>query len=418
MPAPEIVGNEIRVRVKNPDLFVPSSFRTIELDKSKGIRAIVGKLKSNPEGGMQVQAYRFDKDKWTVEEAGAWVKAHESKSIVDIIGLYKEIDISGRTDTKVVKYIRAKILAVDEKNKIVKAVVSTEAIDRDKEINLISSWANNIKSYENHAVLLSSHCYNSLQNQIGQAVNVTIDTTNKQLVMDFKYYADEGNAEADWGYNLARKGMAMYSVGYIPVKALEGDAIPEAYRGLNPRRVYSENELLEVSQVVVGSNRGALQMGIDAPTVEQCAYAFEVIKTFGAGIPDFDALPIAKQTVPEEDAKPAGAPPADDKPPVVEAPVTPPAGAVAPEAKKEEDIIIAPVDVKSMKELQTILEIHKSGRIISTKNRGIIENCVSALQKTIVALNGLLEMTNPPEEAPADEMDEEKAILELIKKKY
>jgi len=68
----------VHVRVRDPDLFVDGSFRTIDVDAEKGITAVVGKLKSDPDGAMVVQKYVFAKEKdWTMEKASAWVKEHK-----------------------------------------------------------------------------------------------------------------------------------------------------------------------------------------------------------------------------------------------------------------------------------------------------------------------------------------------------
>lgn len=76
----DVTENSIRIRVKEPSLFIDTSFRTTTLSASRGIQAVMGKLK-NPlegqEGSMVVQSYIFDKDKWTVTEARAWVSDHK-----------------------------------------------------------------------------------------------------------------------------------------------------------------------------------------------------------------------------------------------------------------------------------------------------------------------------------------------------
>jgi hypothetical protein len=71
--------NEIRHRVKEPDLFESKSFRTKNIkDGSKGINIIVGKLKDG-DGSMVVQSYRFkkktkeNKNGWTMDEAKKWM---------------------------------------------------------------------------------------------------------------------------------------------------------------------------------------------------------------------------------------------------------------------------------------------------------------------------------------------------------
>jgi len=63
-PEPEVTDEYIRVRVKNPDAFVEGSFRTVTISASKGIKAVMGKLKSPPEGqegSMVAQSYLFEK---------------------------------------------------------------------------------------------------------------------------------------------------------------------------------------------------------------------------------------------------------------------------------------------------------------------------------------------------------------------
>lgn len=157
----------------------------------------------------------------------------------------------------------------------------------------------------------------------------------------------------------------------------EGDAIPEKYREKEPRRVYAENELLEVSQVVIGSNRGALQMGVDNPNYEQCQYALEVIKSFGNEIPDWEK-PTEKVVVKPKAAEPVVIPEPSVK-----------------EKISTESIIISPVEINNIKELQGVLDIYKSGRIISEKNRTVIKMAVEQLQKSVEVLNGLIELTEP-----------------------
>ncbi len=133
------------------------------------------------------------------------------------------------------------------KGNTVTVYVSTPAVDRDKEVILPTAW--NLKNYQAHPVLLSSHKYDKLTNQIGKAV--AMGTDEKGLWMTFEYFTGKGNFEADWGYFLAKQGIASYSVGFIPNKAKDGK------NGV--RKVYEDVELLEVSQVLVPANPEAVQ---------------------------------------------------------------------------------------------------------------------------------------------------------------
>lgn len=66
-PEPDITENYIRIRVEDPDKFVDSSFRTIV---------------TSTNGSTHVQSYLFDKDKWTVAEAEAWVR--DNKDVEEV----------------------------------------------------------------------------------------------------------------------------------------------------------------------------------------------------------------------------------------------------------------------------------------------------------------------------------------------
>jgi hypothetical protein len=79
---PEVTEKYVRIRVKDPDLFLDGSFRTVVLSADQGIHAVIGKLKSDPSGSTVVQNYMFELVKeWTVEKAQAWVKEHGDEAL-------------------------------------------------------------------------------------------------------------------------------------------------------------------------------------------------------------------------------------------------------------------------------------------------------------------------------------------------
>ena len=153
------------------------------------------------------------------------------------------------------KIQRLETKVIDDRR--VEVIMSTEAKDRDGDIIRVSGW--NLASFLSHPILLSSHNYYSLSSQIGEWEDVSKKTRGdaKMLTGVANYYVNEGNAEADWGYNLASKGRAAYSVGFIPDMAkatkLEGDN--EWYYSYD----FNGQELLECSHVTVPSNPEALQ---------------------------------------------------------------------------------------------------------------------------------------------------------------
>lgn len=76
-PEPEETEETIRIRVKDPGGFQEDSFRTIDIDADRGIKAVIGRLEG--ETTTTIQSYLFNKEKgdWTVATAQAWVDEHE-----------------------------------------------------------------------------------------------------------------------------------------------------------------------------------------------------------------------------------------------------------------------------------------------------------------------------------------------------
>lgn len=151
------------------------------------------------------------------------------------------------------KMYRAETRGIDEQNGMVDLYIpmSTQSVDRDGEVIAAGAWRKTLPNFKKHPVLLSSHDYGDLRKQIGQLTGLKI--TDSGLLAKPLYYINQGNEEADWAFNLAKKGMAAFSVGFIPKKWEDGHAEN------SPRRTYTEVELLEISQVCVPSNRDAIQ---------------------------------------------------------------------------------------------------------------------------------------------------------------
>jgi HK97 family phage prohead protease len=151
------------------------------------------------------------------------------------------------------KTFRTEVKGVDEKEGVIDMLIpmSTSSVDRDGESIDPLGWRKSLPSFRKRPVLLSSHNYGDLRKQIGEFV--TIKVSEDGLFAKPKYYIGEGNDEADWAFRLASRGMAAYSVGFIPKQWTDGDGEK------SPVRTYTEQELLEISHVVVPSNRDAIQ---------------------------------------------------------------------------------------------------------------------------------------------------------------
>ena len=132
----------------------------------------------------------------------------------------------------------------------VRAIVSTEAKDRDGDIIRQSGWV--LDNFLANPLLLASHDYYSLRSVIGSWESMEVNSLRMEGVA--RYLVGQGNDEADWAYKLAENGLAAYSVGFIP-KEFKQFKDGEGY-GYE----FTRQELLEVSHVSVPSNPQALQL--------------------------------------------------------------------------------------------------------------------------------------------------------------
>ena len=78
---------------------------------------------------------------------------------------------------KVNKFFPVKVKSVDEARGIVEAVVSDNSIDRYGDVIQPTAYKSRLKDFMQHPVLLSSHNYDSLQNQIGTWEKVKISVS-------------------------------------------------------------------------------------------------------------------------------------------------------------------------------------------------------------------------------------------------
>jgi len=169
-----------------------------------------------------------------------------------------------KDNNKIVKTYFAKTIDIDNDDYTVKAIISDESIDRYGDVIKLDAWAKSLDTFMKHPVLVSSHNYGKLIYNIGIIKNLEIDP-EKGLVATMKYFVGEGNDEADWGFFLAKNGVAAYSVGFRPKPkgTITNDWDDEDVRaGKKPYRIFTDVELLEVSQVIVPANANALQESI------------------------------------------------------------------------------------------------------------------------------------------------------------
>lgn len=154
------------------------------------------------------------------------------------------------------KVVRPQVKVLDADTGRVEAVVSDEGEDRDGDIIRAEGWI--LGHFNKHPVLLASHDYRHLSSQIGEWEAMRI--TDGKLVGTARYYIGQGNEEADWGFKLAQRGRAAYSVGFIPLEYKKREQEDDSETHILPSYEFLKQELLEVSHVTIPSNRNALQL--------------------------------------------------------------------------------------------------------------------------------------------------------------
>lgn len=152
------------------------------------------------------------------------------------------------------------------------------------------------------------------------------------------------------------------------------------------------NELMEISFVAVPANPNARVLSVKSIDQETA----KAVEGFAEGEPTPEAPAEPEPTEPlETDQKPTdnASPEAQNEPINDSAPENDPTPIEAPEVQPE---AIPAEPEPATEEAKTVQPTeHKSGRVLSEKNRGIIQESLAALSAATVALNDLLGMSEP-----------------------
>ena len=168
----------------------------------------------------------------------------------------KPPEVKSMSDLKIqYKYVRCETKSADPVTGIIDMLipVSTDSTDRTQESIGADAWTKRLPVFMKRPILVSSHDYSDIRKQIGEFISLI--PTPQGLMGKPKYYVNQGNEEADWAFNIASKGMAAYSVGFIPYDFTQAKTKNENEAQIQ----YTDCELLEISQVVVPCNRDAIQ---------------------------------------------------------------------------------------------------------------------------------------------------------------
>lgn len=158
--------------------------------------------------------------------------------------------------SKIFKIIEAEVKNINDEEKTIDVIVSTENKDSDGDIILRTAFSKHMQRYKTNPILLNSHNYRDVENIIGKALN--LKSTEKGLLAKFKYFVGQGNSAADWAFQLAKNGIAAFSIGFSAKKwEYIEEKTPDGYKRVTGRK-FTEIELLEISQVTVPANKDAV----------------------------------------------------------------------------------------------------------------------------------------------------------------
>lgn len=149
------------------------------------------------------------------------------------------------------------IKAVDEEKYTAEVVISSGNRDRMGDVVEPEAVIAGAKNFMKHPILLDSHDrHGGVEKIIGKFLELSVK--DNKVVAKVQYLAKQGNSAADWAFNLAKQGIAAFSIGfrglayeYIEEKDSDGYKRITGYK-------FTKIELLEVSQVAIPANADAL----------------------------------------------------------------------------------------------------------------------------------------------------------------
>src|SRR5438445_956114 len=126
-------------------------------------------------------------------------------------------------------------------------IASDESVDRYNEVIKLDGW--DLANYKRNPVVVDSHDYSSVSKILGRSTEVAVSMG--KLVNRVKFATD--NPLGAMAYKLAKGGfIKSESVGFIPTEWTYGDESAG-----EPYRIFTKQELIEISLVAVPANPAA-----------------------------------------------------------------------------------------------------------------------------------------------------------------
>lgn len=160
---------------------------------------------------------------------------------------------------KQLKQFTWQVKVLDETNRIIEMIGSTEDYDRVGDRVLMNGVQ--LQNYLKNPVVLANHCYGEGEKSsvIGRALSVVIQGSQ----MIFKIQFAETDNGKEWFYLYSNKYMNASSIGFIPIKYSPNDQ-----GGYD----FEETEILEISMVAVPCNPNAVQRAFDEGKISKAFF--------------------------------------------------------------------------------------------------------------------------------------------------
>jgi hypothetical protein len=167
---------------------------------------------------------------------------------------------------KLIRTIHPEIRVLDSKQGLVEYVASDETLDSYHEVIRANGWRFN--HFAKNAPFVDSHEYSRIENMLGKVIDFRV--VGKQLVETVKWAIDVAeNKVAQLGWKMTEAGyLKAVSVGFWPIKTLTPHSDPKSFNenlkdmgmpdNAPVRAIYTEQEQIELSAVVIGANPNAL----------------------------------------------------------------------------------------------------------------------------------------------------------------
>jgi hypothetical protein len=174
------------------------------------------------------------------------------------------------------RLIHPEVRVVDARNGLVDYIASDETLDSYKEIIRAGGWR--FTHFAKNAPLVDSHDYSSIEKCLGRVVDFRVE--GSRLIERVQWAIDvPENKLAQIGWKMTVAGyLKAVSVGFFPVKYVTAGSGEEWTRQLKElglaaeaavRTIYTEQEQVELSVCVVGSNPNALAKAWQAGAIDQ-----------------------------------------------------------------------------------------------------------------------------------------------------